>query len=138
MLILQADLQLTQNSLLPSEQFLIGGGQSLRGYRQSARSGDNGFRFSVEDRIALQRNGAGQPILQIAPFLNMGSVWNQANNPNFLLGKSFLMSLGTGVIWEPIKNLNIRIDYAIPLTAIDDRGNNLQDKGINFSLDYKF
>ncbi len=137
-LILQIDLQITPDSLLPSEQFLIGGGQTLKGYRQSARSGDNGFRASAEDRIILQRNGAGQPIFQIAPFFNMGAVWNRGDNPNFLLGQNFLMSFGTGLIWEPIKNLNMRLDYAIPITPIDDKGNNLQDKGVNFSFNYKF
>ncbi|MEA5485934.1 ShlB/FhaC/HecB family hemolysin secretion/activation protein [Pseudanabaena sp. CCNP1317] len=138
LLILQADLQVTPDSLLPSEQFIVGGGQTLRGYRQSARSGDNGLRFSAENRITLQRNGAGQSIFQIAPFFNMGSVWNRDDNPNFLSGKNFLMSFGTGIIWEPLKNLNMRLDYAIPITSIDDRGNNLQDKGINFSFNYKF
>ncbi|WP_181016081.1 ShlB/FhaC/HecB family hemolysin secretion/activation protein [Pseudanabaena sp. BC1403] len=138
LLILQADLQVTPDSLLPSEQFIVGGGQTLRGYRQSARSGDNGFRFSAENRITLQRNGAGQSIFQIAPFFNMGSVWNRDENPNFLAGKNFLMSFGTGIIWEPLKNLNMRLDYAIPITAIEDRDNNLQDKGINFSFNYKF
>jgi hemolysin activation/secretion protein len=138
LLILQADLQLTPDSLLPSEQFIVGGGQTLRGYRQSARSGDNGFRFSAENRITLQRNGAGQPTFQIAPFFNMGSVWNRDDNPNFLIGKNFLMSLGSGLIWEPVKNLNMRLDYAIPITAIEDRKNNLQDQGINFSFNYKF
>ena len=138
LLILQADLQVTPDSLLPSEQFIVGGGQTLRGYRQSARSGDNGLRFSAENRITLQRNGTGQSIFQIAPFFNMGSVWNRDDNPNFLSGKNFLMSFGTGIIWEPLKNLNMRLDYAIPITSIDDRGNNLQDKGINFSFNYKF
>jgi hemolysin activation/secretion protein len=138
LLILQADLQVTPDSLLPSEQFIVGGGQTLRGYRQSARSGDNGFRVSAENRITLQRNGAGQSIFQIAPFFNMGSVWNRDDNPNFLSGKNFLMSFGTGIIWEPIKNLNMRLDYAIPIAVTEDRGNNLQDKGINFSFNYKF
>jgi hemolysin activation/secretion protein len=138
LLILQADLQLTPDSLLPSEQFLIGGGQTLRGYRQSARSGDNGFRFSAENRVTLQRDGAGQPILQLAPFVNMGSVWNREDNPNFLLGQNFLASIGTGVIWEPFKNLVMRFDYAIPLVKLSDKSNNIQDQGINFSLGYKF
>ena len=137
LLILQADLQVTPDSLLPSEQFIVGG-QTLRGYRQSARSGDNGIRFSAENRITLQRNGTGQSIFQIAPFFNMGTVWNRDDNPNFLGGKNFLMSFGTGIIWEPVKNLNMRLDYAIPITAVDDRGNNLQDKGVNFSFNYKF
>src|SRR4028119_311313 len=87
LLILQADLQLSANGLLPSQQFVIGGGQSLRGYRQNARSGDNGFRVSIEDRITLQRDGSGNPKLQLAPFLEAGAVWNAANNPNKLPNK---------------------------------------------------
>ncbi len=55
-LILQGEMQLTPNSLLPSQQFVIGGGQSLRGYRQNARSGDNGFRLSIEHQILLSNN----------------------------------------------------------------------------------
>jgi hemolysin activation/secretion protein len=50
-LILQADVQLSTSGLLPSQQFVIGGGQSLRGYRQNVRAADNGVRFSIEDRI---------------------------------------------------------------------------------------
>ncbi|MEL7419914.1 MAG: ShlB/FhaC/HecB family hemolysin secretion/activation protein [Cyanobacteria bacterium J06555_3] len=50
-LVIQGDLQLTGNSLLPSQQFVIAGGQSVRGYRQNARSGDNGALFSIKDRL---------------------------------------------------------------------------------------
>lgn len=48
LLIMQGDLQLTPDSLLSFHQFLIGGGQSVRGYAQSSRSGDNGVRLSLE------------------------------------------------------------------------------------------
>jgi len=138
LLILQADLQLSADSLLPSQQFVIGGGQSLRGYRQNARSGDNGFRVSIEDRITLQRDGSGNPKLQLAPFLEAGTVWNVANNPNnkFLPNQRFLAGVGLGVIWEPIQRLNLRVDYAFPLVRLSDRGDNLQDKGIYFNIIY--
>ncbi|MGV0106064.1 ShlB/FhaC/HecB family hemolysin secretion/activation protein [Nostoc sp. DSM 114160] len=53
LLLVQADLQLTPDSLLPSQQFVIGGGQSVRGYRQNIRSGDNGFRVAIEDRFTV-------------------------------------------------------------------------------------
>src|SRR4028119_1138512 len=131
LLILQSDLQLSANSLLPSQQFVIGGGQSLRGYRQNARSGDNGLRVSIEDRITLQRDPSGNPKLQLAPFLEAGTVWNAANNPNKLPNQRFLAGVGLGVIWEPIPRLNLRVDYAFPLVRISDRGDNLQDKGID-------
>ena len=136
LLILQADLQLSADSLLPSQQFVIGGGQSLRGYRQNARSGDNGFRVSIEDRITLQRDASGNPKLQLAPFLEAGTVWNAANNPNKLPNQRFLAGVGLGVIWEPIQRLNLRVDYAFPLVRISDRGDNLQDKGIYFNIIY--
>jgi hemolysin activation/secretion protein len=141
LLILQSDLQLSANSLLPSQQFVIGGGQSLRGYRQNARSGDNGFRVSIEDRITLQRDASGNPKLQLAPFLEAGTVWNAANNPNKLpnnqtIKQTFLAGVGLGVIWEPIPRLNLRVDYAFPLVRISDRGDNLQDKGIYFNIIY--
>lgn len=136
LLILQADLQLSANSLLPSQQFVIGGGQSLRGYRQNVRSGDNGFRVSIEDRITLQRDASGNPKLQLAPFLDAGTVWNVANNPNKLTNQTFLAGVGLGVIWEPIQRVNLRLDYAFPLVRISDRGDNLQDKGIYFNIIY--
>lgn len=54
LLLIQADLQLTPDSLLPFQQFVIGGGQSVRGYRQNIRSGDNGFRVAIKDRFTVQ------------------------------------------------------------------------------------
>ena len=136
LLILQSDLQLSANSLLPSQQFVIGGGQSLRGYRQNVRSGDNGFRVSVEDRITLRRDASGNPKLQLAPFLDAGAVWNTPNNPNKLTNQRFLAGLGLGVIWQPIPQVNLRVDYAFPLVRISDKGDNLQDNGIYFNLIY--
>jgi hemolysin activation/secretion protein len=138
LLIAQLDLQLTPNSLLPSQQFVIGGGQSLRGYRQNARSGDNGFRFSVEDRITLARDEAGLPNFQLAPFFDMGAVWNQADNPNPLPSQTFLAAIGLGLLWQPLPRLNLRLDYAVPFVDLSDRGNDAQDEGFYFSLSYQF
>ncbi len=136
LLILQSDLQLSANSLLPSQQFVIGGGQSLRGYRQNVRSGDNGFRVSIEDRITLQRDASGSPKLQLAPFFDAGTVWNVPNNPNKLTNQTFLAGVGLGVIWQPIQRVSLRVDYAFPLVRISDKGDNLQDKGIYFNIIY--
>jgi hemolysin activation/secretion protein len=137
-LIIQGNLQFSTDSLLPSQQFTIGGGQSLRGYRQNARAGDNGFRFSVEDRIVVQRNDAGNSTLQVAPFFDAGVVWNDEDNPNTLPNQRFLAGLGVGVLWQPLTDLNVRIDYAYPFIDLDDQGDNLQDNGVYFSLNYLF
>ncbi|HEY9634919.1 MAG TPA: ShlB/FhaC/HecB family hemolysin secretion/activation protein [Coleofasciculaceae cyanobacterium] len=140
LLILGADIQLTPDSLFPSQQFVIGGGQSLRGYRQNIRAGDNGIRFSMEDRITLQRDESGAATFQLAPFFDAGYVWNVEDNPtnSSLPSQRFLAGLGFGIIWEPQPRLNIRFDYAYPLIDLKDRGENAQDQGIYFSVRYRF
>ncbi|MDZ8183755.1 MAG: ShlB/FhaC/HecB family hemolysin secretion/activation protein [Nostoc sp. ChiSLP02] len=140
LLIIQAELQLTPDSLLPSQQFVIGGGQSVRGYRQNARSGDNGFRFGIEDRITMQRNESGLSTVQLAPFVDMGAVWNKSNNPNQLPNQTFLIGAGLGLLWNEafgIDNLNLRLDYGFPFIDLSDRGNNAQDDGFYFSVRYQ-
>lgn len=132
------DLQLSANPLLPSQQFTIGGGQSLRGYRQNARTGDNGIRFSLEDRIATIRNEKNAPLLQVIPFLDAGAVWNNSSNPNTLPSQNFLAGGGVGLLFTPLERLNMRLDYAIPFVNLSDRGTNLQESSLYFSLGYQF
>jgi len=135
-LIIQSQFQFTPDSLLPSQQFVIGGGQSVRGYRQNARSGDNGLKFSIEDRLTLIQDKTGRPQFTLAPFFDMGTVWNNGDNPNQLPDQNFLAAFGLGAIWQPIEDLNLRIDYAPPLVDLGDRGDNIQDDGFHFSLSY--
>ncbi len=136
-LIAQADIQLTPDSLLPSQQFIIGGGQSVRGYRQNARAGDNGIRFRLEDNLILQRNASGSPSFQIGPFFDLGYVWNVENNPNILQKQKFLAGLGVGLSWQMNPGLDLRLDYALPLTDLEDRGTNAQDDGFYFRVSYR-
>jgi hemolysin activation/secretion protein len=138
LLVAQLDAQLASNPLLSIEQFVIGGGQSVRGFRQNVRSADNGVRLSVEDRITIQRDAAGTQTLALAPFIDTGLVWNQANNPDTQFPRqNFLAGIGLGVIWQPTSQWNIRVDYGLPLVNLQDRGTNIQDSGFYFSLNYQ-
>ncbi|WP_310484767.1 ShlB/FhaC/HecB family hemolysin secretion/activation protein [Chamaesiphon sp. VAR_48_metabat_403] len=137
LLIAQLDAQLTPNALLPIQQFAIGGGQSVRGFRQNARAADNGVKLSLEDRITIGRDPAGNQTLAIAPFVDAGWVWNQGDNPNPLPRQNFIAGLGLGVIWQPLPRLNLRVDYGLPLVNLSDRGNNIQDSGLYFSVNYQ-
>lgn len=119
LLILQGDVQFATDTLLGSEQFVIGGRQSVRGYGQNARFGDNGVRLSVEDRITIQRDESGAPIMLLSPFLDMAAVWNTksgttVNNDRFLLGT------GVGFTYRPTEGLDLRLDLGVPLVDIDD------------------
>jgi hemolysin activation/secretion protein len=140
LLIAQADLQLTPDSLLPSQQFTVGGGQSIRGYSQNARSGDNGFRVSVEDRIALQKDRSGASILQLAPFIDAGTVWNRSDNPNntSLPSQRFLSSIGVGAIYQPSSQFSVRVDYAIPLLNLNQANESARNQSFTFSTGYSF
>lgn len=136
LLIVQGDLQLSSTGLLSYQKFIIGGGLSLRGYSQNVRSGDNGFKFSIEDRITVYRDESGLPLIQFTPFIDIGAVWDNGSNPNNddLRDQKFLAGAGIGVIWQPLPQVYMRLDYGLPLVNLDDRGNNAQDSGFYFSL----
>lgn len=134
--IAQLGFQLTPDPLLPSQQFTLVGDRSLRGYRQSLRSSDNGIRLSLEDRAIVGRNAGGEANLQLVANLDAAKLWN--NGGGAAIDNGFLASAGVGVIWEPFPKLVTRLDYSIPLVSIGDRGNSFQDSGFNFSIGYGF
>jgi hemolysin activation/secretion protein len=137
----QGGLQLTPDGLLAQQQFVIGGVYSVRGYRQNARIGDQGFRFSTEDRIAIFRDGVGKPWLQIIPFVDMGKTWNVSDNPNPQGNQRFLIGVGLGLQLEPtidpLRDFTIRVDYAPPIIDLDDKGTGPQNNGFYFSVSYQ-
>lgn len=138
LLLAQLDLQFSPNTLLPSDQFTIGGGQSVRGYRQNVLIADNGFRFSVEDRITLMRDASGLPSVQIAPFLDLGAAINTKNNPNSLSqNQNVLAGIGVGFLWDPRPDFSIRLDYGYPLVNVE-AGNNIQDQAFYFNGSFQF
>jgi hemolysin activation/secretion protein len=135
--IAQLSAQLSGDALLPSQQFIIGGGQSVRGYRQNARFGDSGLRFSLEHRLVVARNSKGASVAQIAPFFDMGTVSNVSKNPTATPNQNFLAGAGLGLILQPAPGFNLRFDYAVPFRKVDEKNNNLQDQAFYFSLGYQ-
>ncbi len=137
LLIVRGDVQIAATPLLAQQQFVIGGAQSVRGYRQNARAGDNGFRISIESRVPMVRDKNGQVFFQLAPFIEFGRVWNNPANPNILVAPNTLAGIGTGLIWNPIQGMDVRLDLGAPLIYNDDRGSDAQDFGIYFNVNYR-
>ncbi|NJS12984.1 MAG: ShlB/FhaC/HecB family hemolysin secretion/activation protein [Microcoleus sp. CSU_2_2] len=131
LLVARIDTQLTPDSLLSLERLSIGGVDTVRGYRQNQLVADNGILGSVEVRLPLTSNPR---ILQLAPFFEIGTVWN---NQDIDPDPATIASLGLGVRWLITPDLSLRLDYGIPLISVGDRGNSLQDKGIYFSVRYQ-
>ena len=133
------ETQLANDPLLSSQQFVIGGAQSVRGFRQNVRVGDNGIRFSLENRwIALRDEANESAKLQFLPFVELGGVWNNPRNPNALPTQNFIAAGGLGAIFEPTKGLTLRLDYAIPFLQLADKSTNLQDSSLYFRMNYQF
>lgn len=122
--------QLTPDSLLPLEQFAIGGADSVRGYRTNQAVANNGIFGSVEVRLPIVREGSGFGLLQLTPFVDAGTVWGNE------LSSDTLLSTGLGLRWQLGKSVSARIDWGIPLISIDRQGDSLQDNGISFSLQF--
>ena len=137
-LIVKSGLQLSTDPLLSSQQFFLGGASSLRGYPPNTRRGDNGASLSIEGRIPIFRNRLGGPIFQIAPFVELGYVWDDAANPNPQSDTRFLSDLGVSFVYQPNDRLSLQLDLALPLVDIGDRRNALQDNGVYFSAGYRF
>ena len=138
-LIASLDSQFSANPLLPSQQFTFGGTATVRGFRQNILTGDNGIRLCLETRLtAIRDEKSKRSLLQLAPFIDMGTVWNNPSNPTPLASQTFLAAGGLGVIVEPIEKLLLRLDLAIPLVNLQNRGTNLQDVSIYLNTIYHF
>ncbi|MTJ50049.1 ShlB/FhaC/HecB family hemolysin secretion/activation protein, partial [Dolichospermum sp. UHCC 0259] len=131
--LMQTDLQLANKQLLGLEQFGIGGQKTLRGYRQDSLLTDNGFLVSTEVRLPILRVPKLQGLLQIAPFFDLGTGWNNGgSNPD----NNTLLGTGLGLIWRQSNKFNARLDWGIPLTENNSKKATWQENGLYFSLTY--
>ncbi|MDM9586146.1 MULTISPECIES: ShlB/FhaC/HecB family hemolysin secretion/activation protein [unclassified Nostoc] len=129
----RGDFQLAADSLVPLEQFGLGGQLSVRGYRQDALLTDNGLLFSAEFRVPIVRAAKIGGVLQLTPFIDVGKGWNtKGENPS----PSTLVSTGLGLLWKQGDDFLARIDWGIPLISVDGEKRSLQENGLYFSIRY--
>ena len=129
--------QLATRSLVPLEQFSLGGIESVRGYRQDLLLADNGIFASAEVQVPVLRLSKTNGILQLIPFTDFGVVWNNSgstiantNSPNILA------SIGLGLRWSQNANFSARLDYGIPVVSVDQPNQTWQENGLYFYLQY--
>ncbi|MDV3352671.1 ShlB/FhaC/HecB family hemolysin secretion/activation protein [Leptothoe sp. LEGE 181152] len=130
---LRGDIQVTTDDLLSQEEFSLGGAQSVRGYRQDALRRDNGALLSAELRWPIARVPELDGLLQVTPFVDVGTVWNDDGSSP---GPDTLAGIGFGLLWQQSNNVSARIDWGIPLVDLDTDDEGLQDSGIYFSVQY--
>ena len=124
--------QIADQRLLSSEQFSLGGLQSVRGYRQDQLLTDNGIFLSVEAQLPIFRVFEDTGVVQIIPFIDYGTAWNSSgiDNPR----NQTLSSVGLGLQWRQGNNFSARLDWGIPLVDVNSRKRTWQENGIYFNL----
>ena len=121
--------QLSPDSLLPLEQFTLGGVGTVRGYRQNQEVGDNAVVGTIEIYVPLAGDRLSDNKLNLIPFFDGGTVWDNNSDE-----AEALASLGIGLDWQFKEFLSLRVDWGLPLINTSDRGDSLQDNGFSFSL----
>ena len=130
--LLRADVQLSDRTLVPLEQFGLGGQESVRGYRQDILLTDNGALASAEIRFPIARISKWNTLIQLAPFVDFGSAWSSSGKQN--PDPNILASAGLGLQVQIGDRLSIRLDYGIPLVSVSTRKRTWQENGLYFSI----
>ena len=136
LLIIRANAQFSDEPLLSSEQFSLGGLNSVRGYRENQLLRDNGIFASVEMRFPLVLRKDGTPAVSLAPFVDWGTGWNvnKADDHN-----ETIVSAGLGLLLQPSKHIHATVYWGHPFVQLAGSGgqNSLQDAGwhLTVSLD---
>jgi hemolysin activation/secretion protein len=134
LMLFRLNTQLASRTLLPLEQFGLGGQDSIRGYRQDYLLTDNGTFVSAEVQIPILRLPKIDSTLQVVPFVDFGVGWNSSDreNPN----PNTLAAVGLGLRWSQGDRFTVRLDWGVPLISVESNERTLQENGLYFSLLY--
>lgn len=139
LLLLRTNLQIADSPLVPLEQFGVGGLESVRGYRQDALLADSGIFASAELRLPVYRVPEQQLALQVTPFVDFGTIWDESGrSPENLVPVEgdTLASVGLGLRFQLADTITARLDWGIPLVDIEDRDRTWQENGVYFTVNY--
>ncbi|NJN76020.1 MAG: BamA/TamA family outer membrane protein, partial [Synechococcaceae cyanobacterium RL_1_2] len=89
----------------------------MRGYRQDAFLADNGIFASAEVRLPFARISQWGTVVQLVPFFDIGTIWN--DKAMAAPAKSTLSSVGLGLLWNTKDKFTVRLDWGIPLVSIE-------------------
>ena len=121
--------QLALDPLLPIEKFVIGGADTVRGYRQNQFVRDNGWFVSAELQMPLLRKYG----INWAAFADYGRAWNE--QPFRIPGNRTLSSVGLGLVWQGTPGWYGQLYWGYALDDVSEPSDHdLQDDGITFLI----
>ena len=129
--------QLADSPLISNEQFGAGGWQSVRGYYETQRLGDDGFNASVElhfpDLAAFGPEVVNKWRLLL--FGDYARLWIRDSLPGAPGGYD-LASWGAGMRLQAFRYLFTELDWAYPLVRADTIG--VGDQRVDFRVAYEY
>jgi hemolysin activation/secretion protein len=131
--------QYSENPLLASEEFGIGGSEFGSAYDSAEISGDSGAaaRAEIQFNQALPDSVLSQ--YQLYSFYDIGRVWNRSPIAGSEQDHNDLSSAGVGARFNILKSVSGGIEGAVPLTrnvaALNNAGD---DPRVFFNLQYRY
>ncbi|HEY7320395.1 MAG TPA: ShlB/FhaC/HecB family hemolysin secretion/activation protein [Candidatus Binatia bacterium] len=110
-ILLRGSGQVSTRPLVATEEFYIGGADSVRGYPLGEFLGDNGYNISTELRISPLPN---REILQLALFVDHGGV-SLKDPPPGIKKHNYLTGAGFGFRLQLPYSINGRFDVGFPV-----------------------
>ncbi|NGZ05198.1 MAG: ShlB/FhaC/HecB family hemolysin secretion/activation protein [Magnetococcales bacterium] len=139
-LLLRTAMRLTSHSMLPTEKFILGGMETIRGYREGLLARDSGLFESLEWQVPLPftwslpgltaQEGDGQ--VSLALFEDWGRNWEKDGTPPGEPG--VLASGGMGLLWGINRHSEMALYLAAPLHPVEILDKSSSDRGIHFRL----
>src|SRR5205823_499988 len=115
------------------EQMSVGGMDSVRGYRENQLVRGRGVVSSVEFRVPVLSDKAGNGIVQLAPFFDWGGAWNVGESTP---SPRFIYSVGVGLLVNPNRHFDARLYWGYRFEHVRTEGNDIQDLGIHFKVSF--
>lgn len=127
-LVLRGDIRWTNDELLSSEKFGVGGVYSVRGYRQDALVEESGATASVEYLHTLKGWSTSTRKLQAVVFVDAGWVRSTDAVPEV---RTHISSVGLGGVFNWKNRFNAALYYGKALQTLDFNETDLQDEGVH-------
>jgi hemolysin activation/secretion protein len=111
-LYVKLDGQMTGGPLISNEQFVAGGADSVRGYREAEQAGDDGEHGTLELRGPQWASGRVND-LRVLTFYDFAHLRVQSPLPG-QISKTDLASVGVGMRFQAWTDLTVRLDAGWP------------------------
>lgn len=150
LLVARLNAQFSNSPLFSIEQFVLGGSDSVRGYRENQILRDNGVFGSIEVRVPVLYGKEHVALVMLAPFVDVGTGWNTLSGDHSSMNNGggsgtstvsndrkmeTLPTAGIGLIVNLTRHVHGEIywGYAFNRDLVSN-GNNLQDYGVHFAV----